>query len=1107
MTQTVCPQCGHSFSPAASPGGMCPRCLLFGGAEPPPDDLSLEDLRDAVPGFRVEAQLGRGGMGAVFRARQLDLDRDVAIKFIAPRENDPSFGERFEREARTMARLAHPNIVAVHSYGRAGGFAYIIMEYVEGGDLAQLIAAGRIPEAVALGVVEQVCGALAYAHEQGCVHRDIKPGNILLDTQGRVKVADFGLVKVLGENAAASALTLSFAGVGTPLYAAPEQTKPGAPVDHRADIYALGVMLYEMLTGEVPRGIFQKPSAKSGTLVRWDRIIVRAMDAQPARRWASTAEIGRELVVIRRELAPGFVPWRRRWKKWALAGAGVAAVAALAFALLRPADFTIVRTGSEIVFTDKSGRSGVLAVSEPEPGRIQFSAADRTFRIGWGSRTAGGTTSIPLAGITRITVEGKGSARTLSIGAFKKPLPSLALRGGAATFEGDIAFERDASFEFAGVSAEIAVSAHLITSGAGSITFTTSGPIQVNKGAGIETENGGIALSANATGATVGAFTGIDIAGGSLTTGGTGKIALAGRSGALSAANNLYGIYMHRGAVVRSSRDAASAGTIAVTGFGSDADGGSNRGVGISGERTQISSVSGAVTISGTAGTGGDGNLTGIDIRDGGKVVSTGKGAASATITMRGAGSVLSSGDYNCGILVGTTDARGVPGAGVFSVDGAIALTGIGGAGGVLCNGIFIGDGTAVAATGTGSVAIIGTSVARTIRSSTGVQIFGNHHQGPGTRVSSADGDLTIEGTALNPVSTAITIEDPASVSASGSGRITLIGDSMKTHGAVDAGANDVALRPRTVGTRINLGSILGPNAGTLELSNEELSRITASTLHIGDVRSGPITTSALITPPTSVVLTTGGTMKFDTSVNMKPHNSLYVTALNVHVTLPGAGLTATGTGAISVTAKREFFSLHATSITTQDGNLTVSANADASELGDFHGVEILGGRIQTTGSGALSLTGIRGGGGDAVRFGMNIQDGGSISGGTGGTSVIADGNGTRYALVIGSASNASTTSSGPLLLRADSIEIGPGATVSSGTATTTIAPRTVGTLIHLGGADVLNDTSPSLGLTDAELSRITAGEVKWGDERSGPITVSEPISPANRSKIPGSLK
>ena len=577
MTHDVCPQCGHAFSRAASPGGMCPRCLLFGGAdEQPPDDLSLEELRDVVPGFRVEAMLGRGGMGVVFRARQLDLDRDVAIKFIAERADDPAFGERFEREARTMARLSHPNIVTVHSHGRtADGHGFIVMEYVAGGDLAQLIAAGRIPEPVALSLVEQVCSALAYAHEQGCVHRDIKPGNILVDTQGRVKVADFGLAKLLGQDAAATfALTVTGLGVGTPLYAAPEQTKPGASVDHRADIYALGVMLYEMLTGEVPRGVFQSPSAKSGTLVRWDRVIVRAMDAQPERRYASTAELGRELVVIRRELALRGHPLR--WWKWAALAALVLALA-LAGPLLRPVDFTIARTGSEIVFTDKSGRSGVLAVSEPEPGRIQFSAADRTFRTGWGSRTAGGSTSISLAGITRITVEGKGSARTLSIGAFKKPLPSLALRGGAATFEGDIAFERDASFEFAGDSAEIAASAHLITSGAGSITFTTNGPIQVNKGAGIETENGGIALSANATGATVGAFTGIDIAGGTLTTGGTGKIALAGRGGAVSAANNLYGIYMHRGAVVRSSRDAASAGTIAVTGFGSDADGGRTR--------------------------------------------------------------------------------------------------------------------------------------------------------------------------------------------------------------------------------------------------------------------------------------------------------------------------------------------------------------------------------------------------------------------------------------------------------------------------------------------------------------------------------------------------
>jgi hypothetical protein len=203
----------------------------------------------------------------------------------------------------------------------------------------------------------------------------------------------------------------------------------------------------------------------------------------------------------------------------------------------------------------------------------------------------------------------------------------------------------------------------------------------------------------------------------------------------------------------------------------------------------------------------------------------------------------------------------------------------------------------------------------------------------------------------------------------------------------------------------------------------------------------------------------------------MKSPNNLTVCATIVYVTLPGAGLSADGTSAISVTAKRNLLMVHGTSITTQDGNLTVSANADGSVSGDFHGIEIIGGKIQTTGRGALSLTGISG---DAAHFGVNIQESGSISGGTGGTTVFTN-----------------------------SIEIGQGATISSSASALTITPNTAGTSIHLGGSDVLSGSPLTLGLTDTELSRITAGSVQWGDARSGSITITEPISPENRAKLP----
>ena len=983
MTHDVCPECGHAFSRAASPGGMCPRCLLFGGAEPPPDDFLLEDLRDAVPGFRVEAMLGRGGMGAVFRARQLDLERDVAIKFIAEREDDPAFGERFEREAQTMARLNHANIVAVHSYGRAGGFAYIIMEYIAGGDLAQLIAAGRIPEAVALGVVEQVCSALAYAHEQGCVHRDIKPGNILLDAKGRVKVADFGLVKVLGESAATSALTVTGFGVGTPLYAAPEQTKPGAPVDHRADIYALGVLLYEMLTGEVPRGIFQSPSAKSGTLVRWDGIIVRAMDAQPERRYASTGDISRELVVIRRELAPGFVPWRRRRKKWALAGAGVAAVAALAFALLRPADFTIARTAREIVLTDARGSEGTLVISQPAPGRVQFSAAGRTFRAGFGFRATGG---IALAGSERIVVHAKDAA---------------------VRFEGDFALPPGASLEVEAASISIPEGAHILSSGAGHIALSASGGILVGKGAIIETGNGGLTLTANATGTTAGPFIGIEISGATLTTRGAGKVALTGRGGLGSEAARLHGIHLRSGAVVRSTLGGPGAGTITLTGMGGS--GGDTRGVLITGGATMVTSITGAITIAGTAGTGEGDNMSGIDLRDGGQVVSTGTGPGAAAITLLGTGGDHSVASYNCGVIVSCTDSNYTFGAGISTIDGPISLTGTGGSGESMLIGVFIGDGTSVTASGTGRITLTGTGGNGLHPASAGVHIFGAHANGHASRVTVADGDLTITGTAQHRGSADVFLEEPAFVGTTGKGRIALLGDSMKLTGTVQARESEVFIRPRTAGVRINLGSILGPTAGTLELSQDEMEKITAGTLHIGDGESGAVITSMPLSPTGSLDIATGGSIRIDTPITLPPGGFCTIRADSLDVTMPGAGLVASGAGGITLDVAR----------------------------------------------------------------GISLWEKTHVS-----------------------------TGKGALVLRTDRLGLDPQSFISSGTGPLRIAPHTAGTRIRLGGASAPGDP-PTLGLSDADLGRIAGGVVQWGDESSGPIVVTEPIAPENRSKLP----
>src|SRR3712207_4528778 len=213
-------------------------------------------------------------MGVVYKARHRGLDRLVALKILPPEVSDaPGFAERFIREARALARLSHPNIVAVHDFGQGGGQYYLLMEYVDGTNLRSLMGAGRLPPAEALAIVPQLCDALQYAHDEGIVHRDIKPENILLDRRGRVKVADFGLAKLVGQEHLDVSITATHQVLGTLRYMAPEQMESSHAVDHRCDIYSLGVVFYELLTGEVPAGRFPPPSKKVQVDVRLDEVV------------------------------------------------------------------------------------------------------------------------------------------------------------------------------------------------------------------------------------------------------------------------------------------------------------------------------------------------------------------------------------------------------------------------------------------------------------------------------------------------------------------------------------------------------------------------------------------------------------------------------------------------------------------------------------------------------------------------------------------------------------------------------------------------------------------------------------------------------------------
>ena len=305
QSSNSCPQCGAAL-PSAATKGLCPKCLMAeamlptqGEAEqaPPRKSLTPEELAPHFPQLDILECLGRGGMGVVYKARQKSLNRFIALKLLAPeRANDPVFAERFAKEAQALAALNHPHIVGVFDFGQAGGFYFLLMEFVDGVNLRQAMKAGRFTPEQALAVVPPVCEALQYAHEHGIVHRDIKPENLLLDKDGRVKIADFGIAKMLHADGADIGLTESQP-AGTPQYMAPEQ-KAHHRTDHRADIYSLGVVLYELLTGEMPGAKLQPPSRKVQIDVRLDEIVLRALEQRPELRYQTAGEMRTQVVTV-----------------------------------------------------------------------------------------------------------------------------------------------------------------------------------------------------------------------------------------------------------------------------------------------------------------------------------------------------------------------------------------------------------------------------------------------------------------------------------------------------------------------------------------------------------------------------------------------------------------------------------------------------------------------------------------------------------------------------------------------------------------------------------------------------------------------------------------
>lgn len=375
----ACPQCGSTM-PEGAPHGLCPKCLLQAGmlrstvkasigeeagraqkpAAPDPKDLSKQ-----LPQLDIGELIGQGGMGFVYKARQRHLDREVALKILhSELQEDPSFAKRFEREAQALAKLNHPNIVSVFDSGHTeAGDYFFVMEYVDGVNLREVLHGGHLEPEKALAVVPQICEALQYAHERGIVHRDIKPENILIDRQGRVKIADFGLAKLLDPSAQNENLSRVGQRMGTTHYMAPEQLQDSTHVDHRADIYSLGVVFYEMLTGDLPIGHFSPPSKTIRLGGRLDKVVLKTLESRPEQRYQQASDLKTEIEFLA-------TPWPHRRGKRAASSTRIMGMPLWSVAFGPDLERGEVRGHAHGIFALGEIATGVVAVGAVAAGGV-----------------------------------------------------------------------------------------------------------------------------------------------------------------------------------------------------------------------------------------------------------------------------------------------------------------------------------------------------------------------------------------------------------------------------------------------------------------------------------------------------------------------------------------------------------------------------------------------------------------------------------------------------------------------------------------------------------------------------------------------------------------
>ncbi|MBX2927129.1 MAG: T9SS type A sorting domain-containing protein [Saprospiraceae bacterium] len=713
-------------------------------------------------------------------------------------------------------------------------------------------------------------------------------------------------------------------------------------------------------------------------------------------------------------------------------------------------DYTITTTGNNIVITDNSGNGDVLDVSESGSNiRFVVTPNTRTYSIDGGSATAFTTPAdVALVGATSITINAAGGNDIIDIGAFTANLPSLTINGGTGddvvNFNGDINFASDANLDVdlqnddatPGVDqVTVAANANLILSGSGTATIKVSRNVTINSGGSIETENGNLTVEANQQGTpTAGNFVGVNLDGSSLQVNGSGLLSVKGQGG--NSGTNQHGIQ-----VVSAGKIQGGSGMVAVEGIGGASGGSNNHGVNIVGINSRITSSGGSVEVKGTGGGSGSSVFNyGVSIDFGGEITAGGSGM----VTVEGIGGA-SGANHNYGVYVLNADSR------ISSSGGSVEVKGMGGNNGALGSnfGVVVNLGGEITGGSSGSVTVEGTGGA------SGGANYGVYVLNANSRITSSGGSVEVKGMGGGSGSSSnnfgVVIQTSGEITAGGSGTVTVEGLGGSPTGSSNYGININGTNSRISSSGGSV-EVKGTGGGSGSSINNYGVYVQAGGAISAD-GSGTVTVEGLGGSPT-------GSSNYGININ----------GTNSRISSSGGSVEVKGTGG---------------------GSSGSAAN---------YGVYIIsGGEISAGGSGTVTVEGIGGASSGNNNFGVYVLNANSrITSSGGSVEVKGTGNtGTNpvEALRLQTSGAITSGSNADITILANGVNIISSGFVNSGTGTTTIRPRTAGTLINLGGADVFSGSPLTLGLTDTELDLVTASTLIIGDVNSGNLTVSAAIS------------